>query len=192
MLKRIPNILTCLRLLLIPVFVILLISPTVVRIQIALVVFIFAAGTDLLDGILARKFQAVSNFGKLVDPLADKLLVMSALVMLTSYHDQNSSLPLVPGWLVVLILAREIWITGIRSVAASNGLVLAAKNSGKVKSFLQMLAIVFLLIPYQNSSIYFDFHLLGLLMLKISVFFSYFGAIDYTYTVLLQYPHKIN
>jgi CDP-diacylglycerol---glycerol-3-phosphate 3-phosphatidyltransferase len=205
MLKQIPNLLTCLRLLLIPLFVVLLISPTIGRVWLAFLVFVIAAGTDMLDGILARKFKAVSNFGKLVDPLADKLLVMSALVMLSSSHDSKSYLPWIPGWLVVVILAREIWITGLRSVAASQGLILAAKASGKVKSFLQMLAIAILLIPISSEGVLtedvyresafkifdqgfnLDLHLVGLLMLSISVIFSYVGAIGYTYSVLHQY-----
>src|SRR5262245_55607250 len=126
--QNIPNILTFLRLALIPLFVVLMIDPNPELTHAATLVFIIAAFTDYLDGVLARKFSAVSEFGKLADPLADKILVMAALVMLVAQRSDVYGEPWVPGWMVVLILAREIWVTGLRAVAASRGVIVAASG----------------------------------------------------------------
>ena len=140
-----PNWLTLLRVALIPVFVILLLDPTPVMVQWAVYIFCIAAVTDYLDGFIARRMRSVSDFGKLLDPLADKILVFSALIMLTSLRSDLTAAPWVPGWMVVMVVAREIWVTGVRGVAATHGVVIAANESGKWKSFLQMFAVIFLL-----------------------------------------------
>lgn len=154
----------------------------------ALVVFIIAALTDYADGLIARKYGVVSDLGKLLDPLADKILVMAALVMLVSLRSDSFGEPWVPGWLVVLVLAREFWITGIRAVAANKGVILAAGKAGKWKSTLQMVSIVFLflheltiILPIFNLQI--TAEQLGVNLLIISVALSYWGAINYTYDV---------
>ena len=105
----------------------------------ATVIFILAALTDMLDGHIARKHNLVTNFGKLMDPLADKLLVMSALICLVQIGD-------VAGWMVVVILGREFIITGMRQVAAAQGIVIAAGITGKIKTITQMIAIPLLLL----------------------------------------------
>ena len=186
MLRQVPNLLTCLRLILIPVFVVLMESPTYNRMWWALAVFLVAAGTDLLDGLLARRFGAVTTFGKLVDPLADKLLVMAALVMLTAYHGTSTCEPWIPGWMVALILAREIWVTGLRSLAASRGIVVAASGQGKFKSFLQMTALAMLLIPSSEQVVLpndSSIRVLALIILNLSIIVSYAGAVEYTFDV---------
>ena len=105
----------------------------------AAVIFILAAVTDMLDGHIARKHNLVTNFGKLMDPLADKLLVMSALICMVEVGD-------VAGWMVVVILGREFIITGMRQVAAAQGIVIAAGTTGKIKTITQMIAIPLLIL----------------------------------------------
>ncbi|MDE8732753.1 CDP-diacylglycerol--glycerol-3-phosphate 3-phosphatidyltransferase [Eubacteriales bacterium DFI.9.88] len=133
---NLPNKLTILRIIAIPVFIVVLLLG---HRYIATVIFIAAALTDMLDGHIARKYNMVTNFGKLMDPLADKLLVMSALLLLVQLGN-------VAGWMAVVILAREFAVTGLRQVAASEGIVIAAGVTGKVKTILQMIAIPLLLL----------------------------------------------
>lgn len=133
---NLPNQLTLLRIILIPVFIVVLMLGYYYE---AAAIFVIASATDALDGHIARKYNLVTNFGKLMDPLADKLLVVSALVCLVELGD-------VPGWIVIVILAREFTITALRSVAASEGIVIAAGNSGKLKTIFQMIAITALLL----------------------------------------------
>ncbi len=187
MLHRLPNWLTYFRLLLIPVFVLLMIDPTRPMILLATIVFIVAAFTDLTDGYLARRFKAVSDEGKLLDPMADKILVLSALVMLVAQRSEITAEPWVPGWMVVLVLAREIWVTGLRGIAASRGVVMAAAQSGKFKSGFQMTSIVFLLmhdiaVPFTGRSV--SCQTVGLNLLFFSIVLSYWGAVEYTAAVL--------
>ena len=181
--RQLPNWLTSLRLILIPVLVVLMVDPSPFMMKCAAAVFISAALTDLLDGYIARRYGAVSDFGKLVDPLADKILVMAALVMLVAQRGGIDSQPWVPGYLVVLILSREMWVTGIRAVAASRGQVVAAQGGGKLKNFFQMSGIPFLMlrdlfIPIGDVLIPFDF--IGLNFLGLSILLSYWSAVDYT------------
>lgn len=194
--QAIPNLLTYLRLLLIPIFVYLLMDPTTLMIYVAIGIFVFASFTDYLDGYLARTFNAVSDTGKLLDPVADKILVMAALVMLVSMKTTEVGEPWVPAWMVILILAREIWITGLRSVAASRGLVIPAGSAGKWKSFLQMTAIVFLLLHQQplfevgDSVVAARF--IGEALLMLSILFSYWGGMEYTWQVFVENPDQAN
>lgn len=133
---NLPNKLTLLRIIMIPAFIIVLMMGYYYA---SAVIFVLAALTDALDGHIARKYNLITNFGKIMDPLADKLLVVSALVCLVELGD-------IPGWMVVVILAREFTITGLRSVAAAQGNVIAAGWSGKLKTVLQMIAISALLL----------------------------------------------
>lgn len=184
--KNLPNWLTFIRLALIPVFVVFLVEPSRSSLNIAAVIFVLAAITDYADGILARRYAAITDFGKLFDPLADKILVMAALVMLVSVRD-DQCVSFVPGWMVVLILAREFWVTGLRAFAAKDGNVVAAKSGGKVKSFLQMVAILALLLhDYSVSLLGFrvTYQFLGLNILLVSLAFSYVSAFDYSLSIL--------
>ena len=133
---NLPNKLTMGRIFAIPVFIVVFLMGYR---YIAMVIFILAAITDMLDGKIARKYNLVTNFGKLMDPLADKLLVMSALICLAQIGD-------VPGWMVIIILGREFIITGMRQVAAAQGIVIAAGTTGKIKTITQMIAIPLLLL----------------------------------------------
>ena len=124
------------RVILIPFFVVfLLVDITSVDKWIALAIFIVASLTDLLDGKIARKYNLVTNFGKFMDPLADKLLVCSALICLVA-------LERIPAWMVIVIIAREFIISGFRLVASDNGVVIAASYWGKFKTTFQIIMII--------------------------------------------------
>lgn len=140
-LLNLPNILTLARIAAIPLVVILLLFDTPATSFWAAAIFGAAAMTDWLDGWLARKWQVVTILGKFLDPLADKLIVMAALIMI---------IPLgrVPAWAVFLILAREMVVTGLRSIASSEGIVISASDLGKYKTIFQMTAIPGLLLHY--------------------------------------------
>lgn len=184
--KRLPNWLTFLRLVLIPIFVIALLDPSRSNLNLAALIFVCAAITDYADGFLARRYAAITDFGKLFDPLADKILVMAALVMLVSLRDDRC-VSFVPGWMVVLILARELWITGLRAFAAKDGTIVAAKAGGKVKSFLQMVSILLLLLHDYSFPLFgvrVPFQFVGLNLLLVSVVFSYLSALDYSLAIL--------
>ncbi len=133
---NLPNQLTIFRVILIPAFIVLLMSG---HNYYATAVFCIASFTDFLDGYIARKNNLVTNFGKIMDPLADKLLVMAAFVCMVE-------LSMVASWTVIVILAREFTITALRTVAASEGIVIAAGNSGKLKTVFQMVSIILLLL----------------------------------------------
>lgn len=137
---NLPNKLTMMRVLLIPVFVVALLVPIGISWQkwIALAIFIVASLTDLADGKIARKYNLVTNFGKFMDPLADKLLVCAALVCLVS-------LERIPAWVVIIIISREFIVSGLRLIAVDQGVVIAASMWGKVKTVFQMTMIILML-----------------------------------------------
>ena len=133
---NLPNKLTIARVLMVPVFVLFMLCKSIPANTIwAGILFIAASLTDTLDGYLARKNNQVTTFGKFMDPLADKLLVCSALICLSDLH-------LVPSWIVIIIVAREFIISGFRLVAAEKGTVIAASYWGKVKTVAQMLMVI--------------------------------------------------
>lgn len=132
---NLPNKLTMFRVILIPFFVVFMLADiTAYDKWIALAIFIIASLTDLLDGKIARKYNLVTNFGKFMDPLADKLLVCSALICLVA-------LAAIPAWIVIVIIAREFIISGFRLIASDNGVVIAASYWGKFKTTFQMVMI---------------------------------------------------
>ena len=138
---NLPNKLTTLRVIMIPFFVFFLLwqngENRTFR-MIALALFIIASLTDLLDGKIARKYNLVTNFGKFMDPLADKLLVCSALICMIELHE-------LPAWMVIVIISREFIISGFRLVASDNGVVIAASYWGKFKTTFQMIGVVLLI-----------------------------------------------
>lgn len=138
---NLPNKLTILRTILIPFFLIFIYTDFwgKVNAYIAVAIFIIASLTDLLDGKIARKYNLVTNFGKFMDPLADKLLVCSALIAL-------ADLGKLAGWIVIVIIAREFIISGFRLVASDNGVVIAASYWGKFKTTFQMIMIILLVL----------------------------------------------
>jgi CDP-diacylglycerol--glycerol-3-phosphate 3-phosphatidyltransferase len=176
---NLPNLLTMGRIVAIPFFVWLLDTPTPVRGFWACIVFTAAAITDVLDGYLARRLGSVSVLGKFLDPLADKLIVMAALVWMVPMGR-------IAAWVVVLLLAREISITGLRSVAASEGVIIAAGQEGKTKTALQMIGIVALLLGYPYHLSYFGIDLglvdmvhVGRSLIYLSLLFSFVSAANY-------------
>ncbi len=140
-----PNIICIIRILLIPVFMFFTMNNNNIF---ATVIFIIASITDWLDGYIARKYNLVTDLGKFLDPIADKLLVLSALIIFVSQG-------IVPVWIVYVMIARELIIGGFRSIAASKGIVIAAIMSGKVKTVLQMIAIIVTLIEFKYYDILF-------------------------------------
>ena len=137
---NLPNKLTILRVIMIPFFLVALMVPQIPGGKwIALALFCLASLTDMLDGKIARKYNLITNFGKFMDPLADKLLVSSAMIALID-------LGRIPAWVVIVIIAREFIISGFRLVASDNGVVIAAGWWGKIKTFTQCIAIVIFLI----------------------------------------------
>src|SRR5690625_4056202 len=179
---NIPNRITISRILLIPIFIIILTLPidlgewtifgsTIpVTHAIAAIIFIIASGTDWLDGFYARKYNLITNLGKFLDPLADKLLVSAALILLVQ-------LDILAAWIVIIIISREFAVTGLRVVAASEGIVLAASPLGKIKTATQLIAITLLLlhnIPFQMLGIRID-----LIMIYIALFFTILSGYDY-------------
>jgi len=163
--ENIPNILTLGRILFIPIFVLLLsFGQSPVLHKIAAIIFAIASITDYLDGYLARKWQVVSNFGKFADPMADKLLVMSAFIMMIE-------LKMVPAWITAVIICRELAVTGLRLLLVeTGGVVLPAAMPGKIKTFSQMFAIIFLL---------FHWDLLGQITLYVALIFTVYSGYEY-------------
>jgi len=146
---NLPNKLTILRVFLVPVFVVFMLTDLGGSYSnwIALVIFVAASLTDSLDGYLARKNNLVTNFGKFMDPLADKLLVCSALICLMELNR-------VPAWMVLIIIAREFIISGFRLVASDAGVVIAASYWGKFKTISQVVMIIALLIEFPYAFIF--------------------------------------
>lgn len=144
---NLPNKLTMFRVILIPFFVLfMLVDITTADKWIALAIFIVASLTDLLDGKIARKYNLVTNFGKFMDPLADKLLVCSALICLVEMAK-------LPAWMVIIIIAREFIISGFRLIASDNGVVIAASYWGKFKTTFQMVMICLLIADIEAISL---------------------------------------
>lgn len=179
---NIPNKITLSRIILIPIFILLLAVPwdwgeigsgdwTIPAAHFwGAVLFIFASATDWIDGYYARKYNLVTNLGKFLDPLADKLLVSAALILLVE-------LQMAPAWVVIVIISREFAVTGLRLVAAGEGIVLAASKMGKLKTMTQLIAIAVLLL-YNFPFAYIGFPF-GTIMLYAALFFTVLSGIDY-------------
>lgn len=174
---NLPNKLTVLRVCLIPFFVWFTLVDLVPGYSkyIAVLIFIVASLTDLLDGKIARKYNLVTNFGKFMDPLADKLLVCAALICLVSTG-------LIPAWMVIIIISREFIISGFRLVASDNGVVIAASYWGKFKTTFQMLMIIVLLLDFGGI-----FDLIGQILTWIALILTIVSLIDY----LIKNKHVI-
>ena len=158
------------RVILIPFFVFFLLAPYFEGYgnYIAVAIFIVASLTDLLDGKISRKYNLVSNFGKFMDPLADKLLVCSAMICLIE-------LGLLPAWIVIIIIAREFIISGFRLIASDNGVVIAASYWGKFKTTFQMLMVIVLLLNFDIPA----FKILGTVLIWIATILTVVSLIDY-------------
>jgi len=177
---NIPNILTLLRIAAIPLMAVLLMSPTKSAGFWAAALFSLASITDWLDGYLARRMGVVTVFGKFLDPIADKLIVMAAMIMILPFGR-------VPAWMVLVILGREIIITGLRGVASSEGIVIQASDLGKFKTIFQLTAIIALLLHYDYNWFFgishpllqVNMHNVGMFFLWIAFILTVWSGIDY-------------
>ena len=181
---NIPNRITVSRILLIPIFVVIMMfdfgwgnitlfgAEMPVHHLVGALIFIFASATDWVDGYYARKYNLVTNLGKFLDPLADKLLVSAALILLVE-------LQLAPAWIVIIIISREFAVTGLRLILAGQGEVVAANQLGKIKTWAQIVAISALLL---HNTI---FTLIGIpfdmIMLYVALIFTIWSGWDYFY-----------
>ena len=164
---NLPNKLTLFRVILIPFFVLfMLVDITAYDKWIALSIFIVASLTDLLDGKIARKYNLVTNFGKFMDPLADKLLVCSALICLVA-------LAKIPAWIVIIIIAREFIISGFRLIASDNGVVIAASYWGKFKTTFQMVMTCLMIADIEAIS------LITTIVMWIALILTVVSLVDY-------------
>ena len=187
---NLPNLLTMARMLVIPIVLLLIDRGTPKDCAIAALVYSAAAITDLLDGYLARRMNVVSVLGKFLDPLADKLLVMASLVYMVPMGR-------IPEWAVALLLAREISITGLRSIASSEGVVIAAGEEGKAKTALQMIGILCLILGYPYHLTLGPFDLgwvdlvnVGRALVYVSLVFSIVSAVSYVRIFVLAVEAK--
>ena len=177
---NIPNILTMLRIAAIPLLCVLLMSPDRDNGFWAAALFAAASVTDWLDGYLARRMGIVTVFGKFLDPIADKLIVMSALIMILPFDR-------VPAWMVLVILGREIIITGLRGIASTEGIVIPASNLGKFKTIFQLVAIIGLLLHYDyqwffsidHPLLVVNMHNVGMFYLWIATVITIWSGFDY-------------
>ena len=179
---NLPNLLTLARVAAVPLIVIIMLSDTRDAGFWAAAIFGAAAVTDFIDGWLARKWGVVTVLGKFLDPLADKLIVMAALIMLIPFGR-------IPAWAVFLVLAREIIVTGLRSIASSEGIVIDASDLGKYKTIYQMVAIPGLLLHYdyywffgvRSELLHVNMHNFGMFFFVIALALTLWSGFDYLY-----------
>jgi len=177
---NIPNILTMMRIAAIPLLAALLMSPSKSSGFWAAAVFAIASITDWLDGYLARRMGIVTVFGKFLDPIADKLIVMAAMVMILPFGR-------VPAWMVLVILGREMIITGLRGIASSEGIVIQASDLGKFKTIFQIVAILGLVLHYDYNWFFgiahplltVNMHNIGMFYLWIATILTIWSGVDY-------------
>jgi CDP-diacylglycerol--glycerol-3-phosphate 3-phosphatidyltransferase len=167
---NVPNLLSLSRILSVPVFVILMLEPSPMRALMAGVVFSLASATDWLDGYLARRWGQVTKIGKLLDPVADKILIMSALVILVE-------IDILRAWIAIVFIAREFAVTGLRSIASSEGMVISAETLGKYKVGAQITAVVALLLNYYLDTTWLN--TIGWSALWIAMVLSVYSAVRY-------------
>lgn len=179
-LRHLPNILSLFRILIVPPMVVILLSPSRAAGFFAAALFAIASFTDWLDGYLARRWGIITVLGKFLDPIADKLIVLAALLMIIPYDRA-------PAWMVLVILSREIIITGLRGVASTEGIVIAASNLGKYKTIFQIVAILGLLLHYDyywlfgihSQYFYVNMHNIGIFYLWIATIITVWSGVDY-------------
>ena len=165
-----PTKITLLRILLVPFLLAFLIAPSRVNALVAALIFGAAALTDWLDGHLARSTHQITTLGKLLDPIADKILLAAGLIPLVG-------LERVPAWMAAIMLIREFAVSGLREIAAAEQVIIPASPMAKAKTFLQILAILFLILHYQTWPL--TFHTVGLALLTLSLILSVVSGVDY-------------
>jgi CDP-diacylglycerol--glycerol-3-phosphate 3-phosphatidyltransferase len=170
---NLPNIISLSRVAITPLLIWLLTYSGRSAALIATGAFVIACVSDWLDGYLARRRGLITNLGKFLDPLADKVLIISALIMLTAMPRE----PRVPGWIVALIAAREVAVTGLRAIARDEGIVLGAESLGKAKMTFEIVALVSLLLHYPIWLI--DFHAAGMVFIWIALVLALWSGVAY-------------
>lgn len=180
---NIPNLLSLSRILSVPVFIVLMLEPNPVRALAAGIVFSLASATDWLDGYLARKWGQVTRTGKLLDPIADKILIMSALVILVEIRPD-----VVHSWIAIVIIGREFAVTGLRAIASSEGIIIPAETVGKYKVGAQITAVLSLLLDYYLTKEW--LRDLGSYALWIAMVLSVYSAVQYFMTYWKQLNGK--
>ncbi len=171
--RHLPNFLTMGRLILVPPIVILLFFPARLPSAVAGAIFLLASLTDYFDGFIARRFKLESSFGRFLDPIADKVLVCGALIMLIS-------LDRVPAWIVMLIITREVAVSALRAITKSWDTSLKPSPVGKLKTVFQFSAIVPLIVHYEYKILIpIDFHLLGTVLLYFALVLTLWSGVDY-------------
>jgi CDP-diacylglycerol--glycerol-3-phosphate 3-phosphatidyltransferase len=167
---NLPNAVTMLRIGVIPVFFLLLLAPGPTESLIIAGIFVAASLTDLLDGYIARRYSIVTTMGKFLDPIADKLVVNTAMILM---------IPLgrIPAWIVAVIIIRDFTVDGIRSIASSEGVVISASRLGKQKSLCQVVAVTALMIHYPFLGA--DAHLVGMAILYLALMLTVYSGLDY-------------
>jgi len=168
---NLPNTITLLRLSVIPVLFLLLLSPGRVLSMVIAVLFIIASITDLIDGYVARKYNIVTTMGKFLDPVADKLVVTTAMIMLIPIDR-------IPAWIVAIIIMRDLVVDGLRSIASADGLVIDASRLGKQKTLCQIIAVSALLIHY-DTVFSLNAHAVGIVVLYVALVLTVWSGADY-------------
>lgn len=167
---NLPNTITMLRIGIIPILFFLLLSPGPTGSLVIAALFIIACLTDLLDGYIARKYMLVTTIGKLLDPIADKLIVNAAMILMIPIGR-------IPAWIAVVTIIRDITVDGIRSIASSEGIIIQASRLGKQKTLTQIIAISALMIHYPLFGI--DAHMVGIAVLYLALFLTVYSGLDY-------------
>jgi CDP-diacylglycerol--glycerol-3-phosphate 3-phosphatidyltransferase len=167
---NLPNAITMLRIGIIPVLFLLLLSPGPTESLIIAGIFVVAALTDLLDGYIARRYQIVTTMGKFLDPIADKLIVNTAMILM---------IPLgrIPAWIVAVIIIRDFTVDGIRTIASSEGVIIQSSRLAKQKTLCQIVAVTALMIHYPFLGA--DAHLVGIVILYVALFLTLYSGLDY-------------
>ncbi|MBE0528194.1 MAG: CDP-diacylglycerol--glycerol-3-phosphate 3-phosphatidyltransferase [Thermoleophilia bacterium] len=167
---NLPNSITMVRIAVMPVLFFLLLSPGRIFSLIIAILFIAASITDFLDGYIARRYNIVTKMGKLLDPIADKLLISTAMIMMIPIGR-------IPAWIVAIIIMRDVFVDGLRSIASSEGLIIQARALGKQKTLCQIIAVSALLIHYPIFWI--DSHVVGTVVLYIALVLTVWSGADY-------------
>ena len=184
--KHVPNFLTLGRLVLVPPIVILLFFPGKFSSAVAAFIFFIASLTDFFDGFIARRFKVESSFGRFLDPIADKVLVTAALIMLIA-------LGRVPAWIVMLIISREVAVSALRATTKTWDTTLKPSRVGKLKAVFQFTAIVPLIIHYKYKIIVpIDFHVIGMVLIYIALILTLWSGFDYFIRFYREYELREN
>jgi CDP-diacylglycerol--glycerol-3-phosphate 3-phosphatidyltransferase len=180
---NLPNAITMLRIGIIPVLFFLLQSPGPTGSLVIACIFVVAALTDLLDGYIARRYQIVTTMGKFLDPIADKLVVNTAMILM---------IPLgrIPAWIVAIIIIRDFTVDGIRTIASSEGIIIGSSRLAKQKTLCQVVAVTALMIHYPFMGA--DAHLVGIVILYVALFLTLYSGLDYLMKFFKEVFNKKN